>query len=329
MLLTVCCNFVTSSRWARTSRPLRGAIVAVVLLSSVNTALSMHDVVYFATTEENSLYTLSLGTRPQIFEPAIAGLIAFIVHGELATRASRIISSPWIAWTYLVALCSGSLVQLLMSIGLSYESWFFSQGVFTTSAPLDFSQFLEGWAWGAAAVDVIISITYIYLLRQKLKHGNEITQGVLVLIGRGIIESAAYTAVMAVATALVVQCLSQTNTATYRIGFAFWVPLSALYPLSLFSNFSIADRVTNRLSEFPATGLATASVHLRMHVTGDPGAPSIRPTLTQRNSSLLGVRVEIERDRYEEKDDDDGMSGLRRSSTQASRCDLGPRTSPV
>jgi hypothetical protein len=65
--------------------------------------------------------------------------------------------------------------------------------------------------WASAATDLAISLSYIWLLRRKLSGGNEVTVSVVKMIGRIILQSASYTAVMAVLAAILTSAVSQVD----------------------------------------------------------------------------------------------------------------------
>ena len=187
--------------------------------------------------------------------------------------------------------------------------------------------------WASAATDLSISLSYLWLLRRKLSGGNEVTVSVVRMIGRIILQSALYTAVLACTAAILTSALSSTDPNYYDIPYSFWEPLSILYPLSLFSTLGIADRVVNKMSDFPAAGSgstrapSTTGSHLlppparlscdRMSgnkISGDMGSgekglgekvtfvPLESPTkgLNGRRGSYMGVTVSIEEERIEE-----------------------------
>ncbi len=67
------------------------------------------------------------------------------------------------------------------------------------------------WAsgmWASAATDLAISLSYIWLLRRKLSGGNDVTVSVVRMIGRLILQSASYTALMAVLAAILTSAVS-------------------------------------------------------------------------------------------------------------------------
>ena len=62
--------------------------------------------------------------------------------------------------------------------------------------------------WASAATDLAISLSYIWLLRRKLSGGNDVTVSIVRMIGRTILQSASYTAVMACIAAILTSAVS-------------------------------------------------------------------------------------------------------------------------
>lgn len=71
--------------------------------------------------------------------------------------------------------------------------------------------------WASAATDLTISLSYIWLLRRKLSGGNDITTSVAGLVGRIILQSASYTAIMACLAAILTSVIPQGDSRTYGI----------------------------------------------------------------------------------------------------------------
>lgn len=220
--------------------------------------------------------------------------------------------------------------------------------------------------WASAATDLAISLSYIWLLRRKLRGGNEVTVSVLKMIGRIILQSASYTAVIACIAAILTSALSQvrshipssshrcfirsppninfpqTGPMTYDIPYAFWEPLSVLYPLSLFSTLGIADRVVSKMSDFPSSlrvPSSTTDDNPRLQpVAARPPSEKVqfvpldspnKGVLAGRRSSYMGVTVSVEEERIEEDlrdaDVELGRSASRLSGTTGGAFDEFPR----
>lgn len=184
-----------------------------------------------------------------------------------------------------------------------------------------------------------ISLSYIWLLRRKLRGGNDVTVSVVRMIGRIILQSASYTAVMACIAAVLTSALSQYDPATYLINYAFWEPLSILYPLSLFSTLGIADRVVSKLSDFPSSLQVPSTSGSLLQPRAVPAAaekvsfvplesPS-KAVLAGRRSSYMGVTISVEEERIEENlqdlDVELGRSRSRLSHTTSGAFDEFPR----
>ncbi len=119
VLLTVFGNFVGSTGWARSSQTLKATLVVVTLLGLASTGLGVHDILYSSTILSADVAVYQLGTAPQAFEPLLAGVIATICQVVLTLRASSIIRSPVVRWSYICILMSGSLMGLLGSMGMA------------------------------------------------------------------------------------------------------------------------------------------------------------------------------------------------------------------
>ncbi|KAI5479931.1 hypothetical protein MNV49_002221 [Pseudohyphozyma bogoriensis] len=69
------------------------------------------------------------------------------------------------------------------------------------------------WMWFEAGTDLIISLVYVFLIRQRIKAGvNDVTGSVLRLIITITLQSASYTAILALVTAIINQIFSTESS---------------------------------------------------------------------------------------------------------------------
>ena len=114
------------------------------------------------------------------------------------------------------------------------------------------------WLWVSAGIDVLISASYIFNLTRRLG-GVTSTVGatqVLHLIVRLVVQSAAFTAVLAIAAASVTAAYPGFSLMTEDLFYAFWIPLPLLYALSLFTTLSIREKVTTTLGNSSGQGFS-------------------------------------------------------------------------
>ncbi|GAA5914350.1 hypothetical protein JCM6882_008169 [Rhodosporidiobolus microsporus] len=338
ILLAVFTRFLDSSAWRRASISLRLIIIWVVCLATVSMGLGVHDVWHYSSLVADDVNVVLSGTMAQAVEPLISGATAFTVQTVLVLRVAKVVTKRYYRWLFMGVMFAGAMLSFIVSCLFCAYSVSYRLNTFekvTADIGLDWNTLFEMWLFSGAAVDIIITIVYIFALRKRLGGGTETTDSVLRLIVICAVRCAAYTSIVAIAGAILAPIFpSDTSFITY----AFWEPLATLYALSLFTTLGVADSITAKLSD-PAlqrvSGLGTKSggssnggvlPRVQVEQVGGAGAgmgelgngggvlkaPSIAPSRRSNNDNhrrIEDLDVDLDLDLDRDYNDDGGTSG--------------------
>ncbi|KAI5479408.1 PEBP-like protein [Pseudohyphozyma bogoriensis] len=106
-----------------------------------------------------------------------------------------------------------------------------------------FNQCVGIWLGSAAGADLIISGTFIVCLRQRLLGHDASTDTLVRRISKIVLQSAAFTALFAVPGAIVSIIFNGNSLNTTDLAYCFWLPLSGLYSLSLFTTLNLREKM--------------------------------------------------------------------------------------
>ncbi|KAI5480996.1 tubulin-specific chaperone D [Pseudohyphozyma bogoriensis] len=276
-------RYNNNDAWGRTSKVLKCAIWAVVLLNTAFCALGAHDIWFFGTLLTNNVYLCLTGTLPETVEPLFSGTVASIVQIVLAARACRVVPVGIWRWVYLAVVGSLIILAFLGTVATTIWSVAYHKDPYTNFMPISFGTTMELWMWFESATDLAISGTYIFVIRKRIKSGvNELTGSVLRMVINITLQSALYTTVFATTAALLCQVYvskGQTNDNLYS--YMFWIPLGPLYGLSLFTTLSTADRVQTTL------GHQRELAEMRVSIPASYGRQTEALPEDQQNSMLF------------------------------------------
>ncbi|ORY55949.1 hypothetical protein BCR35DRAFT_355671 [Leucosporidium creatinivorum] len=252
-------NLRSTQTWIRSSGGTRAICWAVMLLNTAFTGMIAHDIWHYGTLPQRGIYDIIAGTLVQAVEPILLGVVALIVQLTLGWRSSRIIQRPRLRWGYFVFVGTLSVISFLACIGVTIESVWFHRGRYDSFAGLSFTSYLGLWMWGECLTDLVITVTYLILLRRRLWGQNEIVDSTVQLIFRLMVRSAAYTTLFAMLAAVMAQAFPELPY--YDLLYTFCNPLPSLYTLSLFTTLSIGETVQKTLgsnvSQFQASHAST------------------------------------------------------------------------
>ncbi|KAI5476171.1 hypothetical protein MNV49_000332 [Pseudohyphozyma bogoriensis] len=205
ILLSTFGSFLRSS-WTTTNKPTRIVVALVMAFTTLSAALQISDVVHFGTLQQRDVGSLMQGTLRETTEPLWVGIVGCLVEGVLAVRAAR-----------------DPLMQ-------------------PTTTP-NLNQCAGIWLGSSAGADLIISATFIVLLRKRLMGSGEKSDTIIRRVCHIAVKSAAYTACFAVPGAILCMCFNPNVVLTADIYYPFFLPLPSLYALSLFTTLNIRDTV--------------------------------------------------------------------------------------
>ncbi|GAA5975086.1 hypothetical protein JCM11641_000026 [Rhodosporidiobolus odoratus] len=192
--------------------------------------------------------------------PLIAGWIAALTQCFLTYRAS----SVWLP--ILFANCSAIQAEhhpfvqfipgkkwkvafwgwmgFLVLIGLFGSTLWNVYGGLAT-LPIGWNNAVCIWLVASAAADISISVALAWSLRRRIVGFNQTTDGLLRKLVWLALRTAAYTAVLSLVGAVIAACYRDGDYATTNLNLAFWLPMPAIYGISLFTTVSSSRRAIN------------------------------------------------------------------------------------
>lgn len=166
--------------------------------------------------------------------PLVTGLVGAICTSILTSRASSLFNSDWARWLYrgvigFLILASVWACTLVTAIGFMYLNHTEEDAL-----PLTFNIGVACWLWCAAAIDVSISAGLYWNLRSRASRtSNTATRSILSTLVRTAVFTASYTSIVSIGGALVSVMFHESALFTTDVQYAFHLPLSSLYALSL------------------------------------------------------------------------------------------------
>ncbi|ORY88167.1 hypothetical protein BCR35DRAFT_324440 [Leucosporidium creatinivorum] len=241
-------NLRSSPTWTRSTRLTKLVCYGTVLINTAYTALLCHDIWYYGTLPDRAFLSVASGTLPQAIEPIVLSAIALVVQITLGVRSSRIIKHATTRYVYLTGIGCLAIFTFLAGIAATATSVRWHNFISDAWVPgITLRNSMMCWMWGACATDLCITIVYLIHLRRNLRGKTELSDSVVLVIGRVVIRSASYTTIFAALTAIMAQRFGDSAT-FFDVPYAFSGPLGALYTLSLFTTLSIGDVVERELA---------------------------------------------------------------------------------
>ncbi|ORY80234.1 hypothetical protein BCR35DRAFT_325199 [Leucosporidium creatinivorum] len=273
-------------------------LIIVGCLLAVYSMFTFEEVCFYGTSQAyRSFEGITNGRDVSNVIPVLGGLISALVQGALMLRASVLFTSPLhrrIFCCGLGVIILGSFAGSVMvtAIGLLYVT---NEEL---TIDLDYSDAVTMWLTASAAVDLFICLALIFNLRARQKGFNQQTDSILGALIKVALQSAAYTAVIAIAGAGFALGAG-TSLALSDVTYSFYLPLPALYVLSLFTTMRSVE--TTRAIALPLPSLSNAEhtssfVDVR-RIPVQPMSKSGEQKVHRRRSSLA-------------QDEDDELGGV-------------------
>ncbi|ORY92650.1 concanavalin A-like lectin/glucanase domain-containing protein [Leucosporidium creatinivorum] len=182
---------------SRDSKPLRFAIVAVLLLLSWACVMCVIDIWSWGVSQNRSAQGLEATSVMDAMTPLPAMLVGVLVQSVFVTRAMSLFTNRRIrnVWTvYMILAITMSFVGGIGTVAMDFRYAF---NTVDDALPLNWDIVLSAWMWCSFIVDVSISITMCILLSSRLAGFNERTDSALMSLMYLSIESAVPTAIVA------------------------------------------------------------------------------------------------------------------------------------
>lgn len=160
------------------------------------------------------------------------------------------------------------------------------------------------WLIGAAITDSTISLALFFNLRARSKAAggfNPTTSKLLGMLIRTGLQTAAYTAINSIGGAVVSVAFDETNLMTTDVPYAFFLPMSSLYALSLLTTLNSRQKISQQLSkQNNVTGIVSASAGGDIHGRGRCRSKGPTPLRIQVHT-MQEVAIDVS---HEEEEDD-------------------------
>ncbi|GAA6034653.1 hypothetical protein JCM8097_001100 [Rhodosporidiobolus ruineniae] len=300
-------QYVTSSMYARLGRPVKATIWLVARLLTIHVVMTAVDVVDWTTMTDRTLGHLIQGSKLKAFTPAAGGAVAVPVQVVLLFRTSTMLRNQIIRYTFLAIVGCGILVTFVGAISCTVGLLLPHYGK-TLPGLLDSTNTYAWWLWGAAGVDVCISLALALTLRQRVAGFNKKTDSLLYKLILSALQTASYTTVLAVIGAVLTSVYGSDdfNPRYTLISVAFGPPLPTCYGISLFT--TLATRRTIDEHFHTSTGVVGSVPLQSAQKSGGlkPEGMAMRPMLPRENSYggievTKSVEVEVEMGEEEEE----------------------------
>ncbi|GAA5921187.1 hypothetical protein JCM3775_004131 [Rhodotorula graminis] len=232
------------------SRPARLAMYLSLGLNAVYTGIVFYEN-YDASVSQNRTYNyLSNGNATWNSLSMLNGVIAALTEAFLACKAGKFIPSRKLRWVFFIWM--GCVIGLVLagSAMATANGYLYYLAAADSDEPalvLTYNTSLAIFLYASAFADLSISATIAWALHSRIAGFNETTDSLLRRLIWLSIRSASYTTALSIAAAVTMSVWGENNLLSF-ITIALWMPMPALYGLSLFSfSFGARRAIDSRL----------------------------------------------------------------------------------
>ncbi|GAA5842061.1 hypothetical protein JCM11251_002001 [Rhodosporidiobolus azoricus] len=231
-------QYTASDMYKKVLPGVRWTLWAVFVLLSTYIGMTIAEQMLWTITTDRTLGNIIDGTRYESFPPLIAGLVAAPVQSLLMIRTATLIRRRFFRYTFFAIMTAAILLGATFAILICAINLLLFEGKDDAIYPLDFNTCLGAWMWTGAGIDTIISISLALTLKQRVAGFSEKTDGLLKRLIRNALQTASYTAILAVVGATLASIFSDSDPRFTFLSYGFWTPLPPLYGLSLYTTLS-------------------------------------------------------------------------------------------
>ncbi|GAA5984556.1 hypothetical protein JCM10908_003397 [Rhodotorula pacifica] len=226
-----------SGELSRTGPLGRTALTLSLLLNTAYTGVCFYEAYISSVSQDRTWYFLSNADLPFNALPLLAGLSAVVTETALSYRAGKLLPYAWARLAFAVWMTLLIMTVLTGSILGCFVGVVYLHGGTT---PVHWTASVAIWLWSSAVADVSISLACAYSLKSRIIGFNRETDSLLRTLIFVVLRTAAYTAIISVAGA-VVESIYKDHQLQSFVGDALWLPTPALYGIALFT-FSVSSR---------------------------------------------------------------------------------------
>ncbi|GAA6042121.1 hypothetical protein JCM8097_003117 [Rhodosporidiobolus ruineniae] len=233
-------QYCSSGELARHNRTARAALWISLFLNTFYTGFCFYEAYIAAVSQDRTYFNLANSDAVWNVLPMLNGVITALTEGYLASRAGALIPSKSLRivfWIWMAALIA---VVLFGSAVTTADGVFYLQGAEDGSLAISYNSANSIWLWASAVADISISSACAYGLMSRVASFNVVTDSLLRRLTLIVVRTAAYTSLLSIVGAICLVIWSDDNNNAF-IPIALWLPMPALYGLSLFT-FSAGSR---------------------------------------------------------------------------------------
>ncbi|GAA6004143.1 hypothetical protein JCM10207_002450 [Rhodosporidiobolus poonsookiae] len=250
-------QYVTSPLYKRILWPVKVALWVVFVLLLAYEVIINYEHAMWTVTQDRTLEHLRAGWEFESYPPLLSGLVAAPVQTILMLRTASLLRRSSVRWAFICWTSTLILLTLTASILVCATNIMSFHGEYLMS----FNNALAMKLWASAGTDVTISVALALTLKQRVAGFSEKTDSLLHKLIQSALQTAAYTAIIAIAGATVSVAYKDSNTRYAYINYAFWAPLPACYGISLYTTLSTRRTVEEYIgSSLPLPGSAQANI---------------------------------------------------------------------
>ncbi|GAA5856046.1 hypothetical protein JCM8547_002954 [Rhodosporidiobolus lusitaniae] len=261
-------DYVKSDLYRRDPPRRRVMLFSVVGLSTMQAAFNLYLLWFWTTSQARAAEDLIRPTYPDALQPLSSLTMAPIVQSFLAKRAIKLLHAPWAKWLSTVFFGVIIVCEFIAALYNVIISILFHQGQLEGALlkAAQFNSITGAWLWCAAICDVGVTVLLCVVLHKRIAGFNSQTDTLLQKLSKLAIQSASYTAVLAVLGAILAYAVPNDNLTYSSIPYPFWYLLPSCYPIALLTALSSraifaqsassaneTNKVTNALSGAPHT----------------------------------------------------------------------------
>ncbi|GAA5997206.1 hypothetical protein JCM5350_004169 [Sporobolomyces pararoseus] len=228
------------SKFARAVKIVNWLVFALVLI--YNILAFVNNLHWMLAIERTPIQILNGWPLDFVF-PTSAGLCGLAAQIFLSFRASVLIRSPLTRISFLGVVIALSILSFASSIAVTVLAFIlYNHG----SSGFSYNNAVSLWLISSAIVDVSISVALTITLRQRVGMVKEVDSLLrrLMIVG---LQSACYTAIPAVAGAVVSIVWRDVTSPFSLLHFAFWMPLPCCYGISLYTTIATRKIIDNHI----------------------------------------------------------------------------------
>ncbi|KAK4050380.1 hypothetical protein OIV83_003449 [Microbotryomycetes sp. JL201] len=245
VFVAVFVNYQSADLWSANSPKVRALLWTVAFLLTVQAGFCWAEIFWFGVQQNWTVERILAAHWPTTVSPLLTAIIGTLCTVYLTIRASAFFASRWARRLFCAVQFTFITVALVAAISVTAIGFLYLIGQEDRALPITFNMSVSIWLFCSMFVDVAVSLALLYNLRSRIAGFNPATDSLLRALVQTALRTAAYTALVSIAGAVVSVSFHEDDLYTTDVQYALWYPLSSLYGLSLFTTL-YSRKVINR-----------------------------------------------------------------------------------